>query len=327
MVNNNERLVDVLKSLYAHRRLISNVCLFTLLGSLVIAFLLPNYYQSTTIFYPTSPQLANPELLFGSSGQVTQYYGNDNDLDRLLEIASGNELADFMIDSFKLYEHYDIDPNTAEGPYKVRKRFRKLYRVEKNKFDAIEISIEDTDRELAAKMINAARVKIDQIGQRLTKDSQRKLLDAFERNISGKENTILVLNDSIEVLKNKYGIYDIGSQGEQLSEISSTSRAFVAQYRAKLQSLEKEPSIPRATIAYVRAQLRGYDSQLASLTTDDEAASRAAASNSANSDSRDARRDPETSSGRLNPSILKFVAAGSQRKISGSQRGPRNPAF
>lgn len=265
MSNSNEHLLDVLKVLWRHRIWIRNITLLALVGSLVVSLLLPNYYKSVSSFYPASPDLASPEQLFGTTSVATDYFGNEHDLDRLLEIANSDDLVDFMIDSFKLYEHYAIDPTDADGPYDVRKKFRKLYVVEKNRFDAIEISIEDKDKTRCAPMINAAREKINQLAQKLTRESQAKLLSAFETNMAEKQIAIAKLNDSLEQVKNLYGIYDVGSQGEQLAELSTASRAQVVQMRAILQSLEADGNVPRDTIAFIRARLRGYEKHLESL--------------------------------------------------------------
>jgi tyrosine-protein kinase Etk/Wzc len=265
MSNRNEQLIDVLKVLFRNKRLIRNITLSAFILSLAISLLLPNYYKSFSSFYPASPELANPEQLFGNTGNITNYFGNEHDLDRILEIANSEDLADFMIDSFDLYSHYGIDSLDRDGPYDVRKEFRKLYTVEKNKFDAVEISIEDKDNQRCAPMINAARTKINELTQRLTRESQGRLLAAFEKNIGEKNITIQRLNDSIEITKNRYGIYDVGSQGHQLAELSTISRTQVVQLRAILESLEADPIIPRDTIAYIRAKLKGYERHLSSL--------------------------------------------------------------
>jgi tyrosine-protein kinase Etk/Wzc len=265
MPSRHESLIDILKVLVAQKKLIRNITLATLVGSIVISLLLPNYYRSATSFYPASPDLANPEQLFGNTGNITNYFGNEHDLDRLLEIANSEDMVRFMIDSFQLYQHYDIDQNDAEGTFDVRKKFRKLYSVEKNKFDAIEIAIEDKDRTRCAPMINAAREKVNEIAQKLTKKSQRNLLTAFEKNMADKQLAIAVLNDSIEQLKNQYGIYDVGTQSGQLGNMATYSRTQVIQTRAILESLEADENVPRDTIAFIKARLKGYESYLKSL--------------------------------------------------------------
>lgn len=259
MEHNRENLLGVLRTLYRWRKTIRNICLITAVGSIIISLLLPNFYKSTTIFYPASPQLANPELIFGFTSNVTEYFGSDHDLDRLLEISVSNEVVDYMVQKFDLYTHYDIDSTKNDGPFKVRKKFRKLYSVQKNKNDAIEISIEDKDPVLAAEMINAVRAKINLLGQRLTKDSQSKLLAAFDDNLARKRIEIVRLDDSIQLLQRRYGVFDAGSQQKQLSEALSTAETEISKSKGKLEILANNPLIPQDTIEYIKANQRANE--------------------------------------------------------------------
>ncbi len=260
-MENRDNLLGVLQTIYQWRKTIRNVCILALAGSIGFSLLLDNYYQATTIFYPASPQLANPELMFGNTGQVTDYYGSDRDLDRLSEIAVSKELEDFMVQAFNLYAHYGIDSASKQGPFKVRQVFRALYNAQKNKNDAIELNMEDTDPRMAAEMANAARQKINTIAQRLIQESQGTLLKAFEGNIKRKKAELELLGDSLRRTQAYYGIYAPTAQGEQLSEQLTKAESEIARNRAKLEVLEPDSSIPRDTIAYIRANLKAYERQ------------------------------------------------------------------
>ena len=266
-MSNRDNLLGVFSSIYRWRKAIRNICLITLIGSIVITLLLDNYYKATTIFYPASPELANPELIFGYTSKVTDYFGSDRDLDRLVEISVSNEVVDYMGSKFRLYDHYDIDSTSKEGPHKVRKRFRKLYSVLKNRNDAIELSIEDTDPQLAAAMANAARDKINAIGQRLIKSSQATLLATFEDNMTRKRTELAILGDSLNTLKKFYNIYDAGSQGGQLAQNLTKAESEIIRGRARLEILENNPLIPQDTIQYIKADVRAYERELARLTS------------------------------------------------------------
>ena len=266
-MSNRDNLLGVFSSIYRWRKAIRNICLITLIGSIVITLLLDNYYKATTIFYPASPELANPELIFGYTSKVTDYFGSDRDLDRLVEISVSNEVVDYMVSKFRLYDHYDIDSTSKEGPHKVRKRFRKLYSVLKNRNDAIELSIEDTDPQLAAAMANAARDKINAIGQRLIKNSQATLLATFEDNMTRKRTELAILGDSLNTLKKFYNIYDAGSQGGQLAQNLTKAESEIIRGRARLEILENNPLIPQDTIQYIKADVRAYERELARLTS------------------------------------------------------------
>lgn len=255
MEQQKDNLVGVIQTIWKWRKAIRNTCLAVLAGSIIVSLFLSNYYKSTTICYPASPKLANPELLFGTSGEVTEYFGTDQDLDRLAEMANSNLLVDYMVTKFKLYEHYDIDSTSKEGPFKVREHFRDLYTAQKNKNDALEISVEDIDPQFAALMANAARDKTDEMARRLTTESQGRLLTAMEDNIGRKRTELSRLDDSLRIKQAYYGIFDPTAQGEQLAIVSATAESDVAALRARLRVLEPNPNIPRDTIAYIKADL------------------------------------------------------------------------
>ncbi|MCB0531205.1 MAG: hypothetical protein H6574_10690 [Lewinellaceae bacterium] len=260
-MENRDNLLGVLQTIYQWRKTIRNVCILALAGSIGFSLLLDNYYQATTIFYPASPRLANPELMFGNTGQIADYYGSDRDLDRLSEIAASKELEDYMVQHFNLYAHYGIDSSSKQGPFKVRQVFRALYNAQKNKNDAIELNMEDTDPKQAAVMANAARQKINNIAQRLIKESQGTLLKAFEDNIKRKKAELELLSDSVRRAQAYYGIYASTAQGELLSEQLTKAESEIVRNRAKLEVLEPDSRIPRDTIAYIRANLKAYERQ------------------------------------------------------------------
>lgn len=268
-MDQRDNLLGTLAALYRWRKSIRNICLLTLVGSIVISLFLKNYYQATTIFYPASPQLASPELIFGNTAQVTEYFGSDRDLDRLAEVSNSSEVVDFMVSRFRLYDHYDIDSTLKEGPYKVREKFRNLYSAQKNKNDAIELSIEDTDPKLAAEMANVAREKINEISQRFIKESQGKLLLAFENNIQRKTTELAHLTDSLRTLQARYDLYDIGAQGASLAGDLSKTQSEIIKTKAKLEVLEHNPLIPPDTVEYIKANLRAFERQRENLLRED----------------------------------------------------------
>lgn len=256
-MSNRDNLLGVLGTIYRWRKALRNACIIALLGSIGIALWLDNYYKATTIFYPSNQDLSKPELIFGGMSKVTEYYGTDKDVDRILEIASSNELMDYMISRFGLFQHYGIDSASHEGRYWARLQFQGLYVVQKNRNDAIELTIEDTDPQMASDMANAAREKIDEITQRLTKNSQAKLIASFDANIKRKTAELMRLGDSLRNVQAQYNIYSGGDQGEQLSEQLTRAEEDIARNQARLEVLDGNPLIPRDTIAYIKANLLG----------------------------------------------------------------------
>jgi len=260
-MSNRDNLLGVLGTIYRWRKALRNTCLIALIGSIVIALWMDTYFKATTIFYPSNQDLSKPELIFGGMSKVTEYYGGDKDVDRILEIAASSELVDYMIGRFGLFQHYNIDSTSHEGRYWARLRFRDLYVVQKNRNDAIELTIEDTDPKIASDMANEAREKIDEITQRLTKSSQAKLIASFDANIKRKTSELIRLGDTLRNVQAEYNIYSGGYQGEQLSEQLTRAEEDISRNRARLEVLDGNPLIPLDTIEYIKANLRGATRQ------------------------------------------------------------------
>jgi uncharacterized protein involved in exopolysaccharide biosynthesis len=254
-------LLDIISILLRWKKPLLIVCIIAGLGSIIISLTLPNYYQASTVFYSASPDLAKPAPI-GNMEIDVEYYGEDEDVDRVLSIANSGELAGYIIDKFNLYEHYKINPEGLKAKYKVQKKFFKLYNAEKTKFDAIELSMEDVDPILARDIANAARDKINEIAQRLVKDSQDKLIITYEDNIKSKMVEIFTLNDSLLRERKRFQVWDTEYQGQVLSELVSRTSAKLSGAEAKLEVFKNRSGSFRDSIFYYQAVIKSLEKQM-----------------------------------------------------------------
>ena len=263
-MENKENLLEVLKTVFRWKKAILTVCGIAFIGSIIISLFLSDYYQSTTLFYAASEDLAKPAAV-GTDLLNRNYYGTEPDIDRIMTIAESNEVADFLIKKFDLYKHYEIDTTHIKAPFFVKRTFFKHYEVIKTKFDAIELSVEDKDKKLASAMANAARDKISEIAQNLVKAGQNQEIRDKKKSIEEKERNLIELGDSLRVLRSEYGIYSY-TQSETLTELLATSGAKLAREKARKSSLESSSSVPRDTIVYVAALVNGLEKEIENIT-------------------------------------------------------------
>ena len=259
--NNKDNLLGVLETIFKWKKYIIYTCLATVVGAIITVLVLPVYYESTTIFYAASPDLATPEAIFGGSSTAPDYYGTGNDTERLITIAESGDLVSYMIEKFNLYERYDIDPDKPLGAYNVRLKFNSHYDVIKTKYDAVELSIEDEDKEVAAQMTNAARDYVANTAVRLVKNSQAKLLGIFQQNLSSKGSQMDSLNQQLQGLRKKYGVYNTDAQSENLSELIAIAEGRLYNTQAKLEALKKSGG-RRDTIRLLQANIKGYENEM-----------------------------------------------------------------
>lgn len=257
-----ENLLDILKILLKWLKPISYLCIGVGIGTALLSLLLSDYYESTTIFYAASIDQAKPGQIFGTSNRDIEFYGDDHDNDRLITIAESNELSDYIINKFALYKHYDIDSTSSRAAFRVQEKFNKHYTVIKTKRDAIELSIEDTDKELATEMVNAARDKIDELAIVIVKNQLQKLKQTLEKNIEGKDKKLEALGDSIQIMKDKFGVYSTETQGEILASEILKAETQLAKAEARYAALQRNKAISRDTLVFLAANISGYKSEV-----------------------------------------------------------------
>ncbi|MBL7830722.1 MAG: hypothetical protein JNK41_06825 [Saprospiraceae bacterium] len=266
-MNNNENLVGIIATIFKWRKPIIYLVVAATILSIGVSLLLPNYYSSTTSFYAASTDLAKPEMIFGLTGKAMEYYGGDGDIDRLLTIAESNELKDYLVDTFKLLDHYEIDAKDIKSGFKVREVLEDLYKVRKTKYDAIELTVEDKDRVFAAKMVNAAREKINDFATALIKDSQKRLLSTFEKTMDEKQKEINGLDQNLIDSRKKYGILNIESQSGMLGVLISKKESSLVGSKGRLQMYQQLGTANKDTIMILKASIKGLEDELRELTS------------------------------------------------------------
>ncbi len=267
-MENKDSLLGILGTLYKWRNPLIILCAAAGIGTAAISLYMPNYYKATTTFFAASPDQTKPELIFNRSMSLRmEYYGNANDIDRLLTIAESSELLAFLVDSFNLYQHYQIDSNAHKASHVMRETFFSLYEVKKTKRDAIELSIEDKDPQIAARIANAARNKIEDIARRLIQTSQEQTIAAYQNNIDLKERLLLAIGDSLATLRTQYGTYNVVAQTQSLTEQRSEALALFTRDSVRLQVLRANAKVPRDTVYLLEGRVAGLRQEVKVLQT------------------------------------------------------------
>ena len=262
MQNQNDSLLGLLVLLYKWKK---QIILATLLAAIIaaaVSLTLPNYFQSQTVFYA-----ASPDLVKSLRSEDKRIYGSDSDLDRLLSIAQSNEVRTFLIDSFNLYEHYEIDKTDPKASHKIQLKLDKLYSTNKTKYDAISLVVEDKDPAFSANMANSARDKIESTAQDLIKTSQWSLIEGLRKNISKKEEKYNELSDSLYNLRDRHKIFNTASQGEAFGSAMVELNGKVQNLNAQLISL-KNLGGSQDSIQVLQAKLDGARKELQTLNSD-----------------------------------------------------------
>jgi uncharacterized protein involved in exopolysaccharide biosynthesis len=263
-----EQLRNAATTIWKKRKSIIQWSLAVFIISALLSLLLKNYYKATTTFYPASLDLSKPDHIFGNSVKELEFYGSNQDLDRLLTVCHSNELKDQLIKEFNLYQHYNIDSTTSLAHHKIRMKMEKLMDIIKTKYDAIDLSIEDHDRILAAQMTNRAREIVNIASHQLIAERLQDVSQTYATGIEQMQLRINTLNDSLSALRKIYPIYNIEAQTEKMANIATQVTSDLAGEQARYDALKMNKA-SKDTLLYLMAKIKGLQTQLKSISGSD----------------------------------------------------------
>jgi capsular polysaccharide biosynthesis protein len=260
-------LISFFKLIWKWRKPVLIVCGVGLLGSIVITdpHIMPPYYQSGSIFYPLNPNMTSSGALFSSS--ESYLFGGNADVDRILSIASSAPLKLYIVNKFKLFQHYKIDSANQQYPiYTVLKELDNNYTFEKNDKGAVVITVQDHDRFLAAQMVNEIVNKIDQTNRDLLNDNKKKILEIYKTKMKDKEEELKRLTDTIFILKQEFNLYtDISDLPSQVRSSQGSNGATYDAASEKVKVLEEKK---KGAIRELNNNIVQYEQYKASINTD-----------------------------------------------------------
>lgn len=262
----DKNLIPVLQIIFKWRKTILWVVVLAAAFSIVLALSLPVYYKADTVFYAASPDLGKPEKIFGFTSTDMQYYGSEDDVDRLLSMSSSADMLDFIIDSFELMSYYGISPDRNGAQSLSRRELSGDLSILKTEESAIQLSMVHQDPEKAAAIAKAARNYIEDNIVNLLREGQRKVVSTFRSSIDEKKKEMQMLSDTLTYIREHYGIIDPQSQSEVLASLIASTESSLMGSKAQLETLKNTRGIPRDTISFLNAKVAGLEEKMKSLT-------------------------------------------------------------
>lgn len=235
-------LIDALRVLLKWKFPIITFIVVASIGGVILAFVLPVYYQSQVLFYPTNPARTESSVLFSdqTSEFAADFSGTKNDINRLLTIATSSPVIDFMVNHFDLANHYGYDTSAASYKrYKVTEEFKKNYTVLKTENGAIEINIIDTDPQKAADMVNMAAEMIDKLNNGSLQENKESVTLMFSKSYADKVAEVGMLADTLAKLKDEYNLEIVSSGSpEGLPLVKGSNAQVVETFKVLLKRQE-----------------------------------------------------------------------------------------
>jgi uncharacterized protein involved in exopolysaccharide biosynthesis len=216
----------------------------TLIGavvSIIVALSIQPRFKSSVVLFPTHSTSISNDLLSGNLGTKDLLkFGDEDEVEQLLQILHSEEIRDIIVKQFNLMEHYEIDQN-APFPYTaLHRKYKKNISFNRTEYLSVQINVLDTDPQMAADVANTVSALIDTSMNRMKKERALLALRLVEKEYQSVQDEMQILQDSIKMLQ-KLGVNNYEAQAEVYYD--AYAQALVDADSKSLEELEKRIKI------------------------------------------------------------------------------------
>lgn len=157
----------------------------------IILYLQKPWFKSTAVFTAANPNLGDRSNIYRTEfWEQYFYYGGELDNDRLMAVARSEEMSRFMVDSFKLVQHYKIAAAGDKAAYLANDEYNENVRIQKNEFGHIKVNVWDTDKKMAAAIANAVVTRVNTKSVASFNAMKMEILRKLQRDFAAQKDTL-----------------------------------------------------------------------------------------------------------------------------------------
>ena len=258
-------LLELLTWIGEGKRTIALVTGLAIVGSLVVALLLPKVYTArTTLLPPNTQQSGNSAAMLAALGPLGGLAGG-------LAAKTPDELYVALLKSDSvlraLAERYDLKTRYDVTNYEaLRKAVPKYVRVASDKKSGvISVEVDDEEPKFAAELANAHATEITKVLGRLAVSEAQLRRVFFEQQLKDTKEHLIKAEQDMQRVQEKSGVIVLDKQAEALIGGAAMIRAQIAEREVQLKVLRGVATEQNPDVQRVAAELRALRSELSRM--------------------------------------------------------------
>jgi len=143
-------------------------------------------------------------------------YSNESATEQMLQLAQSSDIRNWVIKSFNLYQHYDID-TVKNNFYKseVIKNYEENVSIKKTEFETMEITVYDTDPIIAAQMVDSIIHFFDVKARQLQAEKSKEVLIISRNQLEQKRQQMDSMETKLKLYRTEYGLLEYTEQTKE----------------------------------------------------------------------------------------------------------------
>jgi uncharacterized protein involved in exopolysaccharide biosynthesis len=249
MTNISFDLVDILRTIQKQKRFIIIV---TIAGiALACAFLAikKKKYKAEARFFVNNPLYGDRSTLFRSvDTRYVDYFGGDDDVDKILALASSDTVRNRIIRECDFHIVYKKDINNPKEYAALMSIFKKNFNIKRTEYKDVEISYVDYDAQTAANVTNTSVRVLEETYRQYYNYIKNGIYKSIDDQVLKLDSSIASLTDTLANMRDQYGIYSIISPARQ-NVITSDIKGGGKGYGRAIEEIQNVESIKDQLVA------------------------------------------------------------------------------
>lgn len=206
-------------------------------SSLVVSLLITPQFKSTAILIPATATQASKDVFVPSRAKGFTVFGDDEEVEHLLQVLSSETLRRNIILKLNLFEHYGIHPNESHAWHKVNETYDGNISFRPSRYRSVRIEVYDNYPEMAATLANSIVQVADSLMRATKREVAQKALDVLEMHYQLALSDAYATDDSLtRIMRN--GVLNLTYQTKEFTK--TYSQAIASGNNNVAQKIKKE---------------------------------------------------------------------------------------
>lgn len=260
-------ILDIRAALLGNWKGILTVSLISMVGGLIVALLLPNWYVATTKILPPQQNQSSALSLLGQlgglAGTASQALGLKNPSDTYVAMLKSRTIADRLVERFSLKTIYDESLLSD-----TRKKLAAYSTITAGRDGLITIEVEDKDPKRAADMANAYVEELQFLSGHLavTEASQRRVF--FEGQLNKAKNDLAASEVELKKFTQEAGLVNPPGQISLSVAAAAALRGQIAAKEIQLSAMRTFATDANPELKRTLQELNGLRAELGKMEKD-----------------------------------------------------------
>lgn len=178
----------------------------------VISVILSVFFSSETFI---KPKFKSTAIVYPSN---LVPYSTESPTEQMLQLFESDDIRDELIKDFDLFKHYQVDTTSKYPLTTLYGMMSENIKVNKTKFESIELEVWDTDPFLASRMVDSLLTKMHKKARFMQREKSSEVVVIVKNQLDLKKAEMDSMENAMMEVRTKYGILDYDGQLKAFSK-------------------------------------------------------------------------------------------------------------